>query len=102
MMSFDEDQTKVSPEGTLVMNSYSNRFSLPKNWPQNVKAAVLHIVSLAHVAMIHARGLVVHSSDSPTRRAGVLVHRFLRYARRHVSPCRQSCYAGLRCSLEAV
>jgi len=54
------------------MNSYSNRFSLPKNWPKNVKAAVLHIVSLAHVAMIHARGLVVHSSDSRTRRAGDL------------------------------
>ena len=71
-MSFDEDQTNDSPEGALVMNSYSNRVSLPKNWPRNVKAAVLHIISLAHMAIIHARGSVVHSSDARTRLAGDL------------------------------
>ena len=54
------------------MNSYSNRLTLPRNWPLNVKTAVLHIISLAHVAMIHARGLVVHSSNARTRRTGDL------------------------------
>ncbi len=52
MMSFDEDQTNVSPEGALLMNSYSNRFPLPKNWPQNVKVAVLHIFSLVSLPFI--------------------------------------------------
>ncbi len=54
------------------MDSYSPRFSLPKNWPQNVKTAVLHIISLAHVAMIHTRALVVNSSSARTRLAGDL------------------------------
>ena len=75
-MSFDEDQTNLSPVAALVMDSYSDRFPLPKNWPRHVKAAVRHIISLAHLAIIHAGILVVDSSDTLTKRAGDL-HRSL-------------------------
>ena len=46
--------------------------SLPKNWSQGVKAAVLHVIALARVAIVHARGLAVNSHDARTRRAGDL------------------------------
>ena len=57
------------------MKSNATGFSLPKNWPQGVKAAVLHVIALARVAIVHARGLAVNSPDARTRRAGVLDHR---------------------------
>ena len=52
------------------MDSFSTRLSLPKNWPQGVKIAVLHVVALAHVAVFHARRLVLNSPDARTRLAG--------------------------------
>ena len=54
------------------MDSFANRLPLPRNWPQNVKTAVLHIISLAHVAVVHARGVLVNSPNARTRRAGDL------------------------------
>ena len=54
------------------MDSLSKCLSLPKNWPRNVKMAVLHVISLAHVAIVNARGLVVNSSNARTRLAGDL------------------------------
>ncbi len=54
------------------MDSYAKRCPLPKNWPSNVKTAVLHIISLAHVAVVHARGLLASSPNARTRRAGDL------------------------------
>ena len=52
------------------MSSVSRHLPLPKNWPQGVKAAVLHVIALARVASIHARMLGVNSPDARTRRAG--------------------------------
>ena len=52
------------------MRSNVTRSSLPKNWQHGVKAAVLHVIALAHVAIMHARGLAVNSPDARTRRAG--------------------------------
>lgn len=49
------------------MNSESMRSSLPKNWPHGVKTAVLHVISLAHAAMVHARGILVSSPEARTR-----------------------------------
>ena len=37
-----------------------------------MKTAVLHVISHAHVALVQARGLVVHSPDARTRRLGDL------------------------------
>ncbi len=54
------------------MDSDFARFPLPKDWPQSVKTAVLHVIALAHVAFVHARGLAVNSPDGRTRRAGDL------------------------------
>ena len=50
------------------MNSESMRSSLPKNWPHGVKTAVLHVISLAHAAIVHARGILVSSPEARTRR----------------------------------
>ena len=64
--------TIVLPEGFVVMDSYSTPFPLPKSWPQNVKTAVLHVISLAHVAIVHARSIVVCSPNPRTRLVGDL------------------------------
>ncbi len=48
-------------EGFIVMDSDFARFPLPKDWPQSIKTAVLHVIALAHVAIVHARGLAVNS-----------------------------------------
>ena len=54
------------------MDSFAERIPLPKNWPGNVKNAVLHVISLAHVVIVHTRGLLVNSPNAKTRRAGDL------------------------------
>ncbi len=47
------------PEDFIVMDSYSKLPPLPKNWPCNVKNAVLHIISLALGAVaLRPRGAV--------------------------------------------
>ena|GEM_PF-2746414 len=38
---------------------------LPSGWAKNVKSAVLHVVSLAQVAIIDALGLAAKGSDGP-------------------------------------
>ena len=35
---------------------------LPSGWAKNVKAAVLHVISLAHYAIVTARGLAANST----------------------------------------
>lgn len=59
-------------EGFFVMDSHWAHVPLPKNWSQGVKMAVLHIISLAHVAIVQARRLAVNSPDVRTRQAGDL------------------------------
>lgn len=54
------------------MDSVSRRLPLPKSWPQNIKTAVLHVISLAHVAIVHARSFVINSPSARTRLAGDL------------------------------
>lgn len=54
------------------MNPGSKRGSLPKAWPKNVRMAVLHVIALAHKAIIQARSIAMNSSDARTRRAGDL------------------------------
>ena len=54
------------------MDSESIALLLPKNWSQNVKMAVLHVISLAHLAIVHARSIVVNSPNARTRLAGDL------------------------------
>ena len=54
------------------MDSSLVRVPLPKDWPQYVKMAVLPVISLAHLAIVHARSLVVTSPNARTRLAGDL------------------------------
>ncbi len=43
------------------------RISLPKSWPRHVKSAVLHVISLAHFAIVRARGRAEGSGGSQYR-----------------------------------
>ncbi len=43
------------------------RISLPKSWPRHVKSAVLHVISLAHFAIVRARGRAEGSGGSQDR-----------------------------------
>ncbi len=43
------------------------RIPLPKSWPHNVKSAVLHVISLAHYAIVRARGRAAGGAPSQER-----------------------------------
>ncbi len=43
------------------------RISLPKSWPRRVKSAVLHVISLAHYAIVRARGRAAGGASSQER-----------------------------------
>ncbi len=43
------------------------RILFPKSWPHHVKSAVLHVISLAHFAIVHARGRAESSAGSQER-----------------------------------
>ena len=46
--------------------------SLPKDWPQHVKLAVIHSVALAHRAITYSRSFAINSSIERVRLAGEL------------------------------
>ncbi|MFC1461329.1 DDE-type integrase/transposase/recombinase [Verrucomicrobiota bacterium] len=52
------------------MNAQS--ISLPKHWPQHVRSAILHIVCLAHMAIIHTRSWCADSRLQRVRLSGKL------------------------------
>ncbi len=56
----------------MLMDSYAKHPPLPKNWPQSVNTAVIHVISLANVAIIHTRGILLNSGNARTRLAGDL------------------------------
>ena len=43
------------------------RIPLPKGWPSHVKSGVLHIISLAHFSITHARGWAAKSVSARVR-----------------------------------
>ncbi len=43
------------------------RIPLPKSWPRHVKSAVLHVISLAHYAIVRARGQAAGGGGSQER-----------------------------------
>ena len=47
------------------MNVSSDAISLPKTWPRRVKSSVLHVISLARLAIIYSRSW---AADSPSAR----------------------------------
>ena len=55
-------------EGTMATQKLS-RIPLPKSWPLHVKSAVLHIISLAHFSITHARGWAANSVSERVRTA---------------------------------
>ena len=46
------------------------RIPLPKSWPRHVKSAVLHVISLAHFAIVRARSRAEGSAGSQDRFSG--------------------------------
>ncbi len=45
---------------------------LPKDWPNHVQAAILHVIALAHLAIVHSRSRVAHSRLTRVRLRGQL------------------------------
>ena len=43
------------------------RIPLPKGWPSHVKSGVLHVISLAHFSLTHARGWAARSVSASAR-----------------------------------
>ncbi len=50
---------------------------IPKGWPSHVKSAVLHIISLAHFSITHARGWAANSGSERVRRSFGVGPRFV-------------------------
>ena len=46
--------------------------ALPKGWPAIIKSALIHAISLAHLAIIHARGWAANSINARVRLAARL------------------------------
>ena len=46
--------------------------SLPKGWPAVVQKAMLHVLSLAHFAMVYSRGWAANSINKRVRLQGQL------------------------------
>jgi putative transposase len=49
-----------------------NDVLLPKNWPANVKSAILQVISLAHMAIIYSRSWAANSVNARVRLQGKL------------------------------
>jgi hypothetical protein len=49
--------------------SLAPRIPLPKGWTHHVREAVLHVISLAHFALAHARGRAAYCLDARVRLA---------------------------------
>jgi hypothetical protein len=45
----------------------SNSIPLPDGWPAYVKSAILHTISLAHLAITHARGWATNTFTGRSR-----------------------------------
>ena len=43
------------------------RTSIPESWPSHVKSGILHIISLAHFSITHARGWAANSVSERVR-----------------------------------
>jgi hypothetical protein len=49
------------------MPARNSRIPLPKSWPAHVRAAILHVMSLAQFATAHTRGWAANSVNSRIR-----------------------------------
>ena len=57
----------------VMLSHFSLRdIPLPRSWSENVKSAVLHVISVAHLAIIHARNAAANSLNSRVRLAADL------------------------------
>ena len=62
---------------------------LPRRWPERVKSAILHTISLAHLAITHARGWAadtVNPRNSPRNSRNFRLPRSSRFLFSMVSP----------------
>ena len=51
----------------MAKNNKRASIPLPKGWKRHVKSAVLHVVSLAHFSITHARGWAANSVNARVR-----------------------------------
>ena len=48
----------------MSRSTSTQHIPLPKSWPKYIKSAMLHVISLAHVAMTYSRGWAVNSGPN--------------------------------------
>ncbi len=51
----------------MILTQKVLKIPLPEGWPSHVKSAVLHIISLAHFSITHARGWAANSVSERVR-----------------------------------
>ena len=51
----------------MLADTPSNDIPLPQSWPEHVKSALLHVISVAQLAIVHARGWAANSSNARVR-----------------------------------
>ncbi len=51
----------------MAIDPSSNDIPLPRSWPEHVKSALLHVISMAQLAVVRARGWAANSSNSRVR-----------------------------------
>ena len=56
-----------SLHGQNAMIWSSDTIPLPKTWAERIKSSILHVISLARLAIIHTRGWAVDSSNDRVR-----------------------------------
>ena len=56
------------------MDVSPKQLPLPKGWPQTVRAAILHAISLAHFVITYARGWAANSLNARVREVADIDH----------------------------
>lgn len=55
----------------MSTKDYTPKIHLPKGWPDTVKSAMLHIISLAQFGMAYTHGWAANSINSRIRKPSV-------------------------------
>jgi len=48
----------------MLVSERADSIPLPKGWPNRVRSGVIHVISLAHVALTVARGVAANSINT--------------------------------------
>jgi hypothetical protein len=57
-------------DATMHKSRICRRLGLPNSWPRSIQTALVHVMSLAHYALIYTRSWAANSSNARVRLAG--------------------------------